>query len=173
MANITEDLLHGQINYTHTSTMTPYYPPGNIPTPWPVVLVSLLVSLTISCYGCKGAFAALSALTNGVSRVRDHSKSPWARKQESALHQTELEDLHKAKSFDPPPPYQSETSSSGDVESEMMSSAIVDEEQQEVRNGSAEDQQKWEESPRRKIVETACFIFSTFRSVVAFIINVK
>src|ERR1700738_4471399 len=74
MANITEELVHGSINFTHTSHLTPYYPPANLPTPWPLLVCSVLISLVISCFNFKAAVTSLSNLTNGVRTVGDPPK---------------------------------------------------------------------------------------------------
>lgn len=186
------DLLHGYINSTHTTDLTPYYPSGNLPTPYPLVILSVLISMVISCYSCKGAFTSISSLRQSVSRVHNHPKSPWARKKnenETAIHETELENLHKKgvpmhkerkNSFDPPPPYMSEAGSVFEepvpepVHPPEMTSAIAEEDIgapeviEETRKG-----EWWEESRSRKIVGTIFVVYSTFRAVTALVVNVQ
>lgn len=74
----------------------------------------------------------MSNLKSSVSGVRDHPKSPWARKaslKETPIHDTELEDLHqkdvpkdngRRNSFDPPPPYMSDTGSVRSVDRDSV-----------------------------------------------------
>lgn len=55
MANSSFPILHGIVNSTHTSDVHAFYPTGNFPTPWPLVIISSLVSLVIAVIGFKSA----------------------------------------------------------------------------------------------------------------------
>ena len=135
----------------------------------------------------------MSKLKSSISGVRDHPKSPWARRagaKETPMHDTELEDLYQKdaprtkrgrNSFHPPPPYMSDVgsvSSAGSIFEEpppapdpVMTSAVAQDpsegaEQSQIREG-------WLESPSRKIVLSIIIAYSTLRAVTAFIVNVQ
>ena len=180
----TLELLHGFINSSHTSNLTPYYPPANLPTPYPLVLFSVVISLAISCYSCKSAMTSMSSLKSTVSGGRNHPKSPWARKpsvHETAIHETELEDLHKDQhiklSFDGPPPYMSKAGSTfedpmqGPQAGVMTTIGEKDGRQGLVKKGGRNS--KWPESRSRQIWGSVFISYSTYRAVVAFIVNVQ
>ena len=51
-------LLHGYFNSTHLSGLNLYYPPGHLPTPWPWLLLSMLLSLALGVMGVRSAFSS-------------------------------------------------------------------------------------------------------------------
>jgi hypothetical protein len=51
--------IHGLINSTHTSQLNAQYAPSNIPTPWPLVVFSSLLSFGICCFGAITASRSL------------------------------------------------------------------------------------------------------------------
>jgi hypothetical protein len=129
---------------------------------------------------------SITTLKNSMHAVRDHPKSPWARKtsNETAIYETELENLHNKgvpkhqetlNGFDPPPPYMPEA---GPVFEEplpppqfTMTSAIPE----ELIEGAEESQPdpKWPESRSRKILRTILVVYSTFRAAAAFVVNIQ
>jgi hypothetical protein len=126
-----------------------------------------------------------SALKNTVSGVRDHPKSPWARKpsvHETAIHETELEDLHKEDmhvrpGFDAPPPYMSEAGSTFEEpvrehQPEVMTT-IAEEDGTQGLAKERERNSEWPESRSRQIWGSIFISYSTYRAVVAFIVNVQ
>lgn len=52
-------LIHGKINDTHTSHMNAQYAPNNIPTPWPLVVFSLILSFIICVVGAIPAMRSV------------------------------------------------------------------------------------------------------------------
>ncbi|OCL01603.1 hypothetical protein AOQ84DRAFT_383560 [Glonium stellatum] len=50
--------LHGYFNSSHLSGLNLYYPPGRLPTPWPWLLLSMLLSLALGVIGVRSAFAS-------------------------------------------------------------------------------------------------------------------
>jgi hypothetical protein len=199
MSNITLNLLHGIINSTHTSTLTPYYPPSNLPTPWPLLVVSVLLSLLISCFGCKAAVTTRNAQPRLRSRNytgRDRPRSARARK-ESAVCETELYSLHKPENPDiiAPPPYEisgpsSETTSKAtppswpsepepgnewDASSVASNQAIPEPEIERLQDEEnfVPDDGNWTATPLRKAIDVFIVSFCTFRALVAFSINVQ
>jgi hypothetical protein len=178
MANITEAQVHGYINFTHTSHLTPYYPPANLPTPWPLVVASVLVSLAISCFNVKAAFTSLSQLTNGVRSVRDHPKSPWARMKAPLAREHELESLQRPKTNEAPPPYTSTNSyDSSDFAIPPNDDFSPDHQEDPYETTpppriiGPQKEGTWAVSPRRKILDITFITYSTYRAVVAFTIQ--
>ncbi|KUJ09805.1 uncharacterized protein LY89DRAFT_740874 [Mollisia scopiformis] len=51
--------IHGKIDDTHTTLMNAQYAPNNIPTPWPLVVFSLLLSFIICCIGAAAALMSV------------------------------------------------------------------------------------------------------------------
>jgi hypothetical protein len=178
MANITEELIHGYINFTHTSHLTPYYPPANLPTPWPLLVCSVLISLVISCFNFKAAMTSLGNLRNGVRTVRDHPKSPWARMKAHPVGEHELESLQRPKTNEPPPPYTSaENYDNSDfaIPANDDFSPYPSEEPLEAipppRIIEPPKEETWDVSPRRKALDIAFVIYSTYRAAAAFTIE--
>jgi hypothetical protein len=121
MASPTTPLLHGYLNSTHTSNLTSFYPPQNLPTPWPLVAASLVISLTLCCYSIKGAFVSWTKAGQNRRRglapgVRKSWLQTWLqtfrerhanyragigrplkgkKMLHPVVHDSELEDLHK------------------------------------------------------------------------------
>jgi hypothetical protein len=176
MANIAEGIVHGYINFTHTSHLTPYYPPANLPTPWPLLVFSVLISLLISCFNVKAAFSSLSKLTDGV---RNHPKSPWARKTAHLATETELESLHRPKTNEEPPPYSSidnyENSDFAIPSNDDFLSPENHEESYDTtlppRINEPEDSQLWSVSPARKVLDIGFVAYSTYRAAAALTIQ--
>lgn len=56
--DVSGTILHGYFNSTHLSGLFIYYPAGSLPTPWPWLLVSMLLSLTTGVIGVRSAFAS-------------------------------------------------------------------------------------------------------------------
>ncbi|OCK80673.1 hypothetical protein K432DRAFT_38183 [Lepidopterella palustris CBS 459.81] len=51
-------MLQGYFNSTHLSGLHIYYPPGNLPTPWPWILASMLLSLILGVVGLHSTFVS-------------------------------------------------------------------------------------------------------------------
>lgn len=183
MANITESLVHGHINFTHTSHLTPYYPPANLPTPWPLLVASVLISLLISCFNVKAAFTSLSNVTNGF---RNHPRSPFGRKKAHPATETELESLHKPRTNEEPPPYSSVGSyDNSDFAIPPNDDFFPDHHEEsfepappELRPRTQAQLKLAEEerntrpvSPVRKALDIIFVVFSTYRAAVAFTIQ--
>jgi hypothetical protein len=183
------DLLHGVINYTHTTNLTPFYPSGNLPTPYPIIILSVIVSFVISCYSFKSAMLSVTALKSTVSGVRDHPRSPWARKaslRERPINDTELEDLHKKEApgvertdrtegLDPPPPYMADAGpvfEEPPLQPQLFMTSALPGEAVEIPKEARPDA-KWPESRSRRIAGTILIIYSTFRAATAIIVTIQ
>ena len=64
--NSTQLIQYGTINHTHTSNLKVYYAPGNLPTPWPLVTGSVLLSLLLGFIGFRSACVSW---THHVKRI--------------------------------------------------------------------------------------------------------
>ena len=79
MANSSFPVLHGLVNSSHTSDVHAAYPVGNLPTPWPLVIISSLVSLIIAVIGFKSAMITWSdpaEIETIIERERKGNASP-------------------------------------------------------------------------------------------------
>ncbi|KAF8854895.1 hypothetical protein BDZ45DRAFT_805448 [Acephala macrosclerotiorum] len=172
MTNITEPQLlplHGT-SITHIPRQTPYYLPNYLPTPWPLLVTGVLVSLVISCYGVKPAFLSLNT-TNSSS---ERPKSPWTRRKNTHrlhAHETELERLHVPKVDDLPPPYRSHRTSNNldtSYEREIAESNT----EFDHPPSPASRLPTWTEiaSPIKRFIDVFLIGYSSFRAIVAIII---
>lgn len=178
MANITEQLVPGYINLTHTSHLTPYYPPANLPTPWPLLVCSVLLSLLISCFEVKAAFTSLSQFTKGV---RNYPRSSLARLRVArSERQHELESLQRPKASDDPPPYTSANSydnsdfavpANDDFYPDHDDASIQDIPPPRTITPPPSVEGTWDVSPRRKVLDIILITFSTYRACVAIAIQ--
>ncbi|PMD34194.1 hypothetical protein L207DRAFT_534548 [Hyaloscypha variabilis F] len=176
MENLNEQVVRGYINSTHISHLTPYYPLANLPTPWPLLVFSVLISLIIACFNVKAAFNSLSQLTNGV---RNHPRSPFSRLRTRIEPQHELESLHRPKINEEPPPYTSINSYDNSdfaipADDDFVPPANRLESFEAVRPPSVtlpRATASWDTSPRRKALDITFITYSTYRAVVAFTIQ--
>jgi hypothetical protein len=177
MTTPTLSLIHGSINYTHTSDLTAFYPPQNLPTPWPLATASLIFTLAISCYGIKPAFLSWTGRlrrgqnqtgATGISwrqRLRQVPavyrlrKAGLAVPRAAVVHESELEDLHK-----PTDDLKSKAEHEdpfADSEANTLYDSILEH----------SPEPKWTESQSLKLVMILICLYFTFRAVVALIIN--
>lgn len=77
MVNASFPILHGLVNSTHTSDVHALYPVGNLPTPWPLVVISSLVSLVIACIGFKSAAITWSDAAETAAIRENAAKKSW------------------------------------------------------------------------------------------------
>ncbi|KAE9379426.1 hypothetical protein N431DRAFT_478451 [Stipitochalara longipes BDJ] len=176
MENITEQVVHGYINSTHTSRLTPYYPPANLPTPWPLLVLSVLISLLIACFNVKAAFTSFQKLGNGV---RNHPRSPFSRLRATVAQKHELESLHRPKTNEEPPPYTCvNTYDNSDfaipVNDDFAPQVTREESFEAARPPSIiqpRAEESWDASPRRKALDITFLTYSTYRAILAFAIQ--
>ncbi|KAF4625705.1 hypothetical protein G7Y89_g12460 [Cudoniella acicularis] len=164
MSSTTLTLLHGQLNSSHTSNITAIYTPSNLPTPWPLVIASCVVSLIICCYGTKGALSILSSLSleNRPRSTKALWKRTAPRRRESHICETELHTLH---TDDAPPEY---TIVVKDVESppqEILPSVNPDDITPMVVEPDYTS--RWDKTPRSKLIFIVIIIYCTFRAATA------
>jgi hypothetical protein len=116
MANSSFPILHGLVNSTHTSDVHAYYPTGNLPTPWPLVIISSLVSLVIAVIGFKSATITWNDPAEMESIKQNAAGKTWlvryreAREvrtgQESPYHVSRQQQVALMREGEPPPDYE-------------------------------------------------------------------
>jgi len=85
MSNPSRPLLTGSVSALHTSNMYPYYPLGNFPTPWPLVLVNVILSLIVAFIGMQAAGSSWNSPTT-LNRIRADKaqKKSWLQRYREA-----------------------------------------------------------------------------------------
>ncbi|KAI9848503.1 MAG: hypothetical protein M1838_000503 [Thelocarpon superellum] len=92
--NSTPAVLFGTINRTHTSNITIYYPEGNLPTPWPLLTASILLSLLLGFIGFRSACVSW---TPDIKRIKVTGIRSWkARAQANIDQRNELQQRAQA-----------------------------------------------------------------------------
>ena len=74
MSNSTLPIQRGTINHTHTTNLQVYYAADNLPTPWPLLTASILLSLILGFIGFRSACVSWMA---HVKRIRVVGAKTW------------------------------------------------------------------------------------------------
>jgi len=77
MSNSTFPILHGLVNSSHVSDLHAFYPVGNLPTPWSLVVISSLVSLVIGVIGFKSSLITWNDPAETAAIQANAAKNSW------------------------------------------------------------------------------------------------
>ena len=164
MSNSTFPTLHGLVNSTHTSSVHAFYRTGNLPTPWPLVVISSLLSLTIAIIGFKSA----TMTWNEPSRIETIKRSAAGK---SWLFR--YQEARDARKKGKPLPYERYQQTALMEENQPPEHELQEQSTQEDEVPTPERWRMFEMSTTHVVVILVSFFYSTARCVIALLLSLK